>query len=244
MFKRRMREPFGKAGVAIGVLALVFAMLGGAYAASGGLSGKQKKEVTKIAQTEAKKFAKAGKTGPAGPAGAAGKEGAKGADGTNGSNGADGVGSVGPQGPQGPQGPAGVIHPGETLPSGASETGSWAFPETEVNQIPIVPISFTIPLKGALGSSEVHFLAEGEGETTECPGIAEEPEAAAGNLCVYTTGLEGGGLHGHPAIEQSGVPFEEGASPVGAKIFFQPVATVETGFIGVSGYGTWAVTAE
>jgi hypothetical protein len=233
-----MREPFGKAGVAIGVVALVFAMLGGAYAASGGLSGKQKKEVTKIAQTEAKKFAK---TGPAGAAGPAGKEGAKGADGTNGtsgSNGTDGVGTVGPQGPQGPQGSPGVIQPGETLPSGASETGSWAFPETEVNKVPVQAISFTIPLEGALGSSEVHFLAEGEGETAECPGIAEEPEAAPGNLCVYTTEVFGG-LTGHPEINQSGLPLEGGASPTGAFIYFQPANVA-----GTEGHGTWAVTAE
>ncbi|MCW2987260.1 MAG: hypothetical protein JWM24_198, partial [Solirubrobacterales bacterium] len=52
MLKRRLREPFGKAGLTVGVIALVMALVGGAYAA-GALTGKQKKEVEKIA----KKFA-------------------------------------------------------------------------------------------------------------------------------------------------------------------------------------------
>jgi hypothetical protein len=43
------RERFGIAGV-ISVIALVFAMVGGAFAAGGGLSSKQKKEVKKIAK--------------------------------------------------------------------------------------------------------------------------------------------------------------------------------------------------
>ncbi len=66
-------------GVTVAVIALVFALVGGAYAASGALTGKQKKEVEKIA----KKFA--------------GKEGAKGA-----------TGATGPQGVPGPKGDAGA----------------------------------------------------------------------------------------------------------------------------------------
>jgi hypothetical protein len=118
MFKRRLNEPFGKAGVAIGVVALVFAMLGGAYAASGGkqtataskskkhskkksnagLNGTQKKEVKKISQTEAKKFATAGPAGAvgaAGPAGPAGPAGAKGERGDTGATGAAGAAGTG-----------------------------------------------------------------------------------------------------------------------------------------------------
>lgn len=83
MFKR-IRERIGTAGLAVSVVALVFAMVGGAYAASSALSGKQKKEVTKIA----KKFA--GKAGPQGPPGANGSPGADGKAGTNGINGTNG----------------------------------------------------------------------------------------------------------------------------------------------------------
>jgi hypothetical protein len=82
---KRLREPFGKAGLTVAVIALVFAMLGGAYAA-GGLTSKQKKEVKAIA----KGLQGTGPAGPQGAAGANGKDGANGSNGTNGSNGADG----------------------------------------------------------------------------------------------------------------------------------------------------------
>jgi hypothetical protein len=82
---RRIREPFGKAGLIVAVVALVAALVGGAYAASGGLTGKQKKEVKKIA----KQFA--GENGAPGPAGSQGPKGDTGAAGTNGKDGAPGT---------------------------------------------------------------------------------------------------------------------------------------------------------
>jgi hypothetical protein len=100
---RGIREPFGKAGLILACLALVFAMAGGAYAAKGALTGKQRKEVSKIAMKEAKKYAKAGKagaTGPVGPAGAAGK-GEKGERGEKGEPGTNGVGTQGNPGAPG-----------------------------------------------------------------------------------------------------------------------------------------------
>lgn len=93
----KLREPFGKAGLIVAVVALIAALGGGAYAASGALSGKQKKEVTKIAQTQAKKFAgkqgpegKQGATGPGGSTGSKGDAGAKGDAGTPGTPGTAG----------------------------------------------------------------------------------------------------------------------------------------------------------
>jgi len=68
----------------IAVIALVFAMAGGAWAASKALTSKQKKEVEKIA----KKYA--GKDGLSGQAGAPGIQGVPGAPGTNGKDGKDG----------------------------------------------------------------------------------------------------------------------------------------------------------
>jgi len=91
----KLREPFGKAGLTVAIIALIAALGGGAYAASGGLTGKQKKEVTKIAQTEAKKFAgkqgPEGKQGPAGAAGSTGANGDAGAPGTPGGAGGPGA---------------------------------------------------------------------------------------------------------------------------------------------------------
>ena len=69
----RMHNKLGTAGLLVAIVALVFAMVGGAYAAKGALTGKQKKEVEKIA----KKYA--GKPGAQGPQGAAGLVGPKGA---------------------------------------------------------------------------------------------------------------------------------------------------------------------
>jgi hypothetical protein len=84
---KRLREPFGKAGLTVAVIALVFAMLGGAYAA-GGLTSKQKKEVKAIA----KSFQG---TGPAGAAGPAGPQGPAGAKGDSGAGGKEGISPIG-----------------------------------------------------------------------------------------------------------------------------------------------------
>ncbi|HKB50891.1 MAG TPA: hypothetical protein VKC63_05620, partial [Solirubrobacterales bacterium] len=62
-----LRNRFGIPGV-ISVIALVFAMLGGAYAASDNGSGK----ATASAKAKAGPRGPRGKTGPAGPAGPAG----------------------------------------------------------------------------------------------------------------------------------------------------------------------------
>lgn len=83
---RSVRDRFGTVGVVLGMIALILALGGTALAAKGALTGKQKKEVEKIA----KKFAKAGPAGPAGPQGPAGAPGAKGDAGAAGANGAPG----------------------------------------------------------------------------------------------------------------------------------------------------------
>ncbi|MBA3867401.1 MAG: hypothetical protein H0X42_13840 [Solirubrobacterales bacterium] len=51
----RIHQKLGTAGFIISIVALVAALGGGAYAASGGLSGKQKKEVEKIAKKDSAK---------------------------------------------------------------------------------------------------------------------------------------------------------------------------------------------
>jgi len=71
----RIREPFGKAGLIVAIVALVAAVGGTAFAA-GVLTGKQRKEVEKIA----KKFA--GKPGEPGSSGDDGQNGVDGAAGT------------------------------------------------------------------------------------------------------------------------------------------------------------------
>src|SRR3954447_11133856 len=129
---RRFHDRFGTAGLLIGVIALI-AALGGTALAAGGLTGKQKKEVTKIA----KKFAgKAGATGPAGPAGPAGPKGA--------------TGEQGPQGERGSQGEAGEAgmcsgeEPKCELPSEGTLTGTWSVSGGE-SDLELATVSF--PLK-------------------------------------------------------------------------------------------------
>ena len=120
--KRRLKEPFGKAGLTVAILALVLATTGAAFAAAG-LNGKQKKEVAKIAKAEVKKH-----PGPAGPAGAAGT------NGTNGTNGKDGTN--GEKGEKGDTGAAGktVLH-GTTAPSAGTGTEGDFYINTTTDEI-------------------------------------------------------------------------------------------------------------
>jgi hypothetical protein len=86
----RLRNQFGTAGLTVGIVALVLAIGGTALAASGALTGKQKKEVTKIAKRYAGKPGAPGATGPAGAAGPAGPKGDTGPKGDKGDTGSQG----------------------------------------------------------------------------------------------------------------------------------------------------------
>ena len=87
----RLRKRLGanSPGLTVAIVALIFALAGGAFAAGGKLTSKQKKEVEKIA----KKFA--GKQGPQGPAGTPGANGTNGTNGKDGSNGQAGASVTG-----------------------------------------------------------------------------------------------------------------------------------------------------
>ena len=97
-----LRTRFGIPGV-ISVIALVFAMFGGAYAASNSSGGGKATASAKAKQGPRGKTGKTGPAGPAGPAGptgptgpagakgAAGSNGTAGTNGTNGTNGAPGT---------------------------------------------------------------------------------------------------------------------------------------------------------
>jgi len=82
-----LRSRFGIPGV-IAVVALVFAMLGGAYAASDSGGGAT---AAKAKKGPPGPRGKQGPKGPAGPQGAAGANGKDGANGQNGANGEDGL---------------------------------------------------------------------------------------------------------------------------------------------------------
>ena len=199
----------------IAFLALVFAMTGGAFAASGGGGGgstgaaKATASATPLAsaaKSKAKPKAKTGPRGPAGPKGAtgatgpAGPAGATGQAGPQGAAGAAGAkGETGPQGPQGPAGTVGATGPEgksgftETLPKGKTEQGVWVASGSGVGS---GAISFVIPLESApavdyVNANGQELTGSGEQAPTVCTGSAVSPTAPEGTLCVYaTTGRE------------------------------------------------------
>lgn len=260
----RLREPFGKAGLIVAVIALVAALVGGAYAANSatdsakrhhkkknnaGLNSKQKKQVRNIAKTEAKKVG--GSEGPAGPQGPAGPAGANGNDGQNGSNGSQGPkGDKGDTGPQGPQGDPG--EDGTFEPSGFTQTGVWSPPgdpeEEGYPQAPegasFVPISFPIPLESApelvVVKSEEDKSAEGcPNEVSVSGNLVGSPEADPGKLCVYVTLTAL--LSGFLTVETiDPTKIVSGATPGTSTA--GTLLKIECGLAACPAGGTWAVT--
>ncbi len=169
-----LRTRFGIPGV-ISVMALVFAMFGGAYAASNSSDGGGK--ATASAKAKQGPRGKTGKTGPAGPAGPSGPAGPAGAKGDTGANGANG--SPGPAGASvtseeftgskeghctdggskftagatktyacnGVEGEPGDLWAvGGTLPPGATETGAWVIGELTAGSTPPNTSRVDIPI--------------------------------------------------------------------------------------------------
>jgi Collagen triple helix repeat (20 copies) len=230
-------------GTVIATIALIFAMSAGAYAANKFLITSTKQISPKVLKALKGASGKAGATGATGPAGAAGPAGptgpggAAGSKGENGATGATGAtGTTGPQGPAGPQGKEGNI--GKTLPSGATETGTW-FATSNASKENVFVISFPIPLESTLSSDRAHLVTLKEVEENTipagCGGSAEEPKADAGNLCVFEA--IAGGL-GEGSIFPPANTGEEGVGRTGALV---DVAAEEA----TNPYwGTFAVTAE
>lgn len=196
----RIRKRFTCANVVM-TIALVFAMGGGAYAASKYVITSTKQispKVLKALQGKAGSTGANGANGSAGPAGEKGATGEKGTAGTNGTSGANGesvvsatlkpgahcleggsefkVGAAAStyvcNGVPGPKGQAGSPWTaGGTLPAGATETGTWG--GNVYQDATDLTLSFPIPLATVLKSSEVHIIGggEGEGEANESPAI-------------------------------------------------------------------------
>ncbi len=287
---QRLRRHMSYANV-VATFALVFAMSGGALAASKYLitSSKQIKPSV-LASLKGKAGANgaqgaAGAQGPAGAAGAKGENGAAGANGTAGTNGASvtstplGVGNEhckeggsefvaasgpgyscnGKPGKEGKEGSPWTA--GGSLPSGKTETGSWAIgvtpPGVAFPYQQYIALSFPIRLTAPLEASHVHFIEQSEGGNsfktgnefgagkppTECgtpAGTAAEPKASPGNLCVYTTLYH---FVEYVAISKSGEGHNEaGASTTGALLGIRPVE--EEPGENPSAFGTWAVTEK
>ncbi|MGH2904920.1 MAG: hypothetical protein ACRDK7_15260 [Solirubrobacteraceae bacterium] len=262
---------------AIALLALVFALTGGAFAATSSGGGGSHATAT-AAKSKHKAKAKTGPRGPAGPAGKNGANGAPGAQGAAGPQGAPGAkGETGPQGPKGAEGPEGPEGsegengrtgatgpqgttgatgaqgpqgepwtPNNTLPTGATETGTWGGRPTE-GQINFVSISFPIQLSKELEASAVHIVTveeqmkqNGKEPPAGCQGTAQAPTAGAGSLCVY----EGADILNNVELSAIYKPYgsiEAGAGVAGALLELVGKHGEPPIYYAV---GSWAVTGE
>jgi len=278
---RSIREPFGTAGLLVAILALVLATTGAALAA-GALTGKQKKEVTKIAKKYAGKPGAPGATGPAGPVGPAGPKGDTGAKGDTGSQGNPGTPGAAGKGVvltneakgancaeggtkvevegnaaskkyvcNGVNGTSGFT---ETLPSGETETGTWAFVNVGGTKFhapnAYTSISFPIPLEEGTEEGFVFSPTETENEeygSTGCAGSAEEPIAPPGVLCVYTVSETRESVP--KTVLETRSPSGFGFGPTGAYLVGPPLGNNTPGEeepsedAYIEARGTWAVTA-
>jgi hypothetical protein len=230
-----LRHRFGIPGV-IAVIALVFAMVGGAYAAKSVIITKLN-QISPGVQKQLK-----GKTGPAGPVGPAGAPGAKGDPGAAGKDAAIGAqGPEGPKGPEGPEGPEGEVglegQPGpegspwvaNQIPSGKTIQGTWVLPPATAagaNESFYTAISTVIPIGG---TDEIAVF--NAPQAPFCPeGTAAEPKPGLpGALCVFVADSV-----------NLGTP-SNGFSKLRGSHSGAVVALLSSGAGAVSAYGSWAL---
>jgi hypothetical protein len=194
------RKHFNATSV-VAVVALVFAMTGGAYAAKHYLITSTKQispKVLKALRGKTGKIGPAGAIGPQGPQGPAGANGKDGASGVAGKDGTNGVGVTSAEvakssstcSKQGgteftsASGKTTACNGKEgspwtdkgTLPEGSSERGQWIItaPQSSGSFYQyITTISFPIPLAAALPTEHAHSIGveEGAGEPSEAAAI-------------------------------------------------------------------------
>jgi hypothetical protein len=256
-----LRNRFGIPGV-ISVIALVFALVGGAFAANnlGGSGNGATASAKKSLKGPRGPRGRKGATGAAGPAGAAGAAGRDGTPGLNGEDGATGpkgatgtiglggtAGATGPTGPEGPQGEPWTA--GGTLPPGETLTGVWATPivikepEEPSAEVMRAELSFPIPLEAGIVGANAHYIKKGEPAPSGCTGgTAAVPVAEPGHICVYVTNetsvsgeLQLDGTVRNPTTTLLAL----GASRFGAVLSLQNINKKTF----ARAHGTWTVTA-
>ena len=220
----KLRSHFGIPGV-IAVCALVFAMLGGAYAANNSGQG-----ATASAKGKPGPRGKQGKPGPAGPVGPVGPAGAKGDTGATGNQGSPG--KAGEEGPEGPPGKGVIV---TELVAGAQEaceeTGG-ALVEKEGSP-PGVPV------------------CNGEEGPEGQPGKEGSPWTAGGTLPAGATetgpwDFTADSVNGSKIVSSISFPVQLAAGLTAAHVHFQGLPTEEAFEEACPGgaFGTGAPTAK
>jgi hypothetical protein len=146
--------------------------------------------------------------GPMGPGGRAGSQGAK-----------------GDQGAPGPL--VGTLPSGKTLRGGFG-AGNWS---DAAGRIVEGSISYPFPLASNVTR---RLVQKGGTPPAECPGTVGNPQATAGNLCIFVSGSLGVGTVGSYGSADGDVDFR-----FGGDVF----AHTTDAFSTAEFWGTWAVTA-
>jgi hypothetical protein len=262
-----LRNRFGIPGL-VAVIALVLAMVGGAFAANKYVitSTKQiKPSVLKALKGKNGGAGPAGTNGTNGTNGAKGDQGVQGVPGTPGTNGntvrngtgapAAGLGNNGDfyidtassmiYGPKtaGAWG-SGTSLKGQTgftevLPPNKTETGAWST-MIGAEGYGIADIAFPIPLANEIAATNVHVIVPGgTGVNGQCTGgTAANPKADPGHLCIYVTIAEG---TINPITESKSI--KAGSSSENGAGVSGVILKTASSFNGAVGWGTWAVTA-
>ena len=244
-------------------LALVFAMSGGAYAASKYLITSTKQIKPSVLKQLTGKTGAKGATGATGSTGPQGPTGPAGPSGTAGKDGAAGVGTEGKQGPEGKEGSPWTA--GGTLPSHKTLVGDWGLIASAAGGATSVStsVSFGIPLSEGPAAHYIRttgkepFYNEGTEKEEErtaggCTGSASNPTAEPGNLCVYASIKENTDTNPIPnphyvfpkicSFASGGECVTTGKVGADSSGFGLITLSKEEGTVNVA--GTWAVTSE
>jgi hypothetical protein len=223
-----IRRHFNYANI-VATLALLFAMSGGALAATHYLITSTKQISPKVLKTLKGANGKNGAAGPAGPAGV-GTQGPQGPAGTAGTN--------GEKGEKGPPGPTEF----SVLPPGQSERGTWVI-SVDSTEFKRVSISFPIWLEKPM----THYQLVGKGEDGKAVGkekaceggTVENPVAAPGWFCLYTRELSEAefGDEGEGALRSNEIGHDEEVGRSGATLVIKSAGEAPEGL------GVWVVTA-
>jgi hypothetical protein len=156
-------------------------------------------------------------------------------------------GDRGPQGPQGDRGAPGTSVFASSVPSGKTIAGAWGgryiAPQLALNNSYLISTSF--PVKAPVGLSDAMVnaapnAAAGDPDTT-CTGSVGNPTAPRGKVCIYINRANNATVTGFRLTD----PGVSGSAPGDAYGFV--VRILDTGTVGntatTNAEGTWAYTA-